>query len=57
MNREPWVIWGAAGALPMEDRIKSRLWEILDTHQPPPLPDGVAGQIEAILQAAEARRW
>jgi trimethylamine--corrinoid protein Co-methyltransferase len=55
MDREPWVNWEAAGALTMQDRIKSRLREILDTHQPPPLPDGVVEQIEAILQAAEAR--
>jgi trimethylamine--corrinoid protein Co-methyltransferase len=55
MDREPWVNWEAAGALTMQDRVRSRLREILNTHQPPPLPDGVAGQIEAILQAAEAR--
>jgi len=55
MDREPWVNWQAAGAQTMPDRIRARLREILATHQPPPLPDGAAEEIEAILQAAEAR--
>ncbi len=55
LDRQPWENWEAEGALETKDRVKSRLREILDTHQPPPLPEGVAGQIEAILEAAEAR--
>jgi len=55
MDRDPWVAWEAAGAQTMLDRIRAKLREILATHQPPPLPDGVAEKIEAILQAAEAR--
>ena len=39
----------------MLDRIKAKLRKILATHQPPPLPNGAAEKIEAILQAAEAR--
>jgi trimethylamine---corrinoid protein Co-methyltransferase len=55
MDRDPWESWEAAGAETMNDRIAARLNTILATHQPPPLPDGVAEEIEAILQAAEAR--
>ena len=55
MDRQPWVNWQAAGAQTMLDRIKAKLREILATHQPPPLPDGAAEKIEAILQEAEAR--
>jgi len=55
MDREPWVNWRAAGAQTMLDRIRAKLRDILATHQPPPLPDGVAERIEVILQAAEAR--
>ena len=55
MDREPWVSWEAAGAQTMIDRIRARLRHILATHQPPPLPAGAAGKIEAILEAAEAR--
>jgi trimethylamine:corrinoid methyltransferase-like protein len=55
MDRQLWVNWEAAGAPTMYDRVKARLREILTTHKPPPLPDGVAEKIEAILQAAEAR--
>ncbi len=56
MDRQPWESWQAAGALTMRDWIKIRLREILDAHQPTPLPDGAAEKIGAILQAAEARR-
>jgi trimethylamine--corrinoid protein Co-methyltransferase len=55
MDREPWVNWQAAGAHTMLDRVRTKLRGILATHQPPPLPDGAAGKIEAILQEAEAR--
>lgn len=55
MDREPWVNWQAAGAPTMADRVKTRLQGILDTHEPPPLPEGAAEEIEAVLQAAKAR--
>jgi trimethylamine:corrinoid methyltransferase-like protein len=55
MDRQPWVNWEVAGAPTMYDRVRARLREILATHKPPPMPDGAAEQIEAILQAAEAR--
>jgi trimethylamine--corrinoid protein Co-methyltransferase len=55
MDRNAWVIWEAAGAQTMLDRIRAKLREILSTHQPPPLPDGVTEKIEVILEAAEER--
>ncbi len=55
MDHQLWVNWEAAGSHTMNDRIQARLREILATHKPPPLPDGAAEKIEAILQAAEAR--
>ena len=55
MDRQPWINWEAAGSQTMYDRVKARLREILATHKPPPLPDGAAEKIEAILQAGEAR--
>ena len=55
MDRQPYETWQAAGAQTMNDRIRAKLQKILATHQPPPLPEGAAEKIEAILQAAEAR--
>ncbi len=55
MDREPWEMWEAAGSQTMNDRVKARLRKILTTHEPPPLPDGAAEKIEAILKRAEAR--
>jgi len=36
---------------------RSKSGGILATHQPPPLPEGAAEKIEAILEAAEEREW
>jgi trimethylamine--corrinoid protein Co-methyltransferase len=55
MDRTPWELWTDAGAPTMLDRIKQRVSTILQTHQPPPLPGGAAREIQAILDAAEAR--
>ena len=55
MDREPWINWQTAGSQTMLDRIQAKLQEILATHQPPPLPVGVAERIEAILREAEER--
>jgi trimethylamine:corrinoid methyltransferase-like protein len=55
MDREPWVIWDGAGRRTMEDRIRARLRRILDSHEPPPLPDTVSEKIAEILAVAEAR--
>jgi trimethylamine--corrinoid protein Co-methyltransferase len=52
-DRDPWVNWQAAGAPTVLDRIRERLHHILTTHQPPPLPDGAAERIAAILRTAE----
>lgn len=55
MDRDAWINWEAAGSLTMHDRIKARVREILATHKPPPLRDGAAEKIEAILEAAKVR--
>jgi trimethylamine--corrinoid protein Co-methyltransferase len=55
LDRQSWVNWEASGSQTMQDRIKTRLREILSTHKPVPLPDGAAAEIDAILAAAEAR--
>ena len=47
--------WEAAGAKTLGDRVQEKLTEILDTHQPPELSEGVPAQIEEILAEAEAR--
>jgi trimethylamine--corrinoid protein Co-methyltransferase len=55
MDRDPWVIWQENDAMTMYNRIKQRLQYILDQHQPLPAPEGIASQIDAVLQEAEAR--
>jgi trimethylamine--corrinoid protein Co-methyltransferase len=55
MDRTPWELWTDAGAPTMLDRIRQRVSTILQTHQPPPLPGGATREIQAILDAAEAR--
>jgi trimethylamine:corrinoid methyltransferase-like protein len=55
MDRQPWDVWEAAGGKTTTDRIRVKLKKILARHTPPPLPDGAAEKIEAILREAEAR--
>jgi trimethylamine--corrinoid protein Co-methyltransferase len=53
MDRQPWVNWELAGSQTMNDRIRTRLREILATHKPLPLPAGAAKEIRAILEEGE----
>ncbi len=55
MDRTAWETWAADGSEAIADRITHRLRFILETHEPPSLPDGALDQIEGVLQAAEAR--
>jgi trimethylamine:corrinoid methyltransferase-like protein len=48
-------VWEAAGSKTATDRIRAKLRKILARHTPPPLPDGAAEKIAAILREAEAR--
>jgi len=47
--------WETAGSKTLGDRVQEKLTGILETYQPPELPEGVPPQIEEILAAAEAR--
>jgi trimethylamine---corrinoid protein Co-methyltransferase len=55
MDRQTWASWEAQGSLTMKERIKGRLVKILSSHEPPPLPEDAAPQIDAVLERAEAR--
>jgi trimethylamine:corrinoid methyltransferase-like protein len=55
MDRDPWVVWQENDSMTMYNRIKQRLHDILENHEPLPIPKGVEIEIEAILQAAEKR--
>ena len=56
MDRQIWATWEAEGGLTMEKRIRKRLLQILETHRPEPLPEGVPAQIEAILEETVRRQ-
>ena len=45
--------WAATGSMTMHDRALLKAREILETHVPDPLPDGVADELAAIIRAAE----
>jgi trimethylamine--corrinoid protein Co-methyltransferase len=45
--------WAANGSLTVQDRALAKARKILETHQPDPLPDGVAEELQAIIRAAE----
>ena len=45
--------WTANGSLTVQDRALAKARKILETHQPDPLPDGVADELKAIIRGAE----
>ncbi|MEW5867818.1 MAG: trimethylamine methyltransferase family protein [Chloroflexota bacterium] len=55
MDRNAYTIWEKKGSKSARQRVQEKLGRILDEHQPLPLPEGAAEQIERILQAAEGR--
>jgi trimethylamine---corrinoid protein Co-methyltransferase len=55
MDRAPWVEWYNTGSITMHDRIKAKIQNILNTHQPVPLSEESTKKIAAILQAANHR--
>jgi len=56
LDRNAYIIWDQKGHTSMEERVNAKLQDILATHQPPALPEGVLEEIKAILSAAEARQ-
>lgn len=45
--------WTAAGSTTLHDRALAMARQILETHVPDPLPDGVAAELAAIIREAE----
>ncbi len=45
--------WEAAGATTLYDRASEKAREILETHRPEPLPEGVAAELRAIVADGE----
>jgi trimethylamine---corrinoid protein Co-methyltransferase len=46
--------WTSAGATDLYERARATARKILAEHRPPPLPEGVAAEVEDILRRAEA---
>ncbi len=45
--------WTTNGSLTIQDRALAKARKILETHQPDPLPDGVAEELAGIIRGAE----
>ena len=52
-TRQSWDGWVEGGSSSMGDRIRERVRQILDTHEPEPLEAGLAKEVDAIVKAAE----
>ena len=50
-DRGTWEDWEAAGRPSPRDRARERARALLASHIPPPLPDGLAGELDAIVAA------
>jgi trimethylamine--corrinoid protein Co-methyltransferase len=54
-DRSTYSKWKESGGLSMEERVHSRLRDILDNHYPPELPSEVVEKIHEILEKEEVR--
>jgi len=52
IGRQPRSSWEAAGAPDMRARAQEEARRILAEHHPPPLPEGVAAQLDEIVKEA-----
>jgi trimethylamine--corrinoid protein Co-methyltransferase len=55
MDRDPWDEWKENNSMTLYNRIRRRLHNILETHEPLPVPEGVKSEIDTILKTAEER--
>jgi trimethylamine--corrinoid protein Co-methyltransferase len=51
--REPYDVWQSKGAKEMDVRVKERMDEILETHQPKTLADNVVERLAALRRLGE----
>ncbi len=54
-DRRTWEVWDTAGRPEAAARARERVRSILASHEPLPLPDGVSGELDRIVEAFEAR--
>jgi trimethylamine---corrinoid protein Co-methyltransferase len=55
IERRNWEGWTAAGRLTFRERARARALSLLESHNPPPLPQDMAQALQAIVEAARAR--
>jgi trimethylamine--corrinoid protein Co-methyltransferase len=54
-NRQAYESWAAEGGSSIHERARDRARQILDEHQPEPLPEAVEAELWAVVRAAEQR--
>lgn len=54
MNRMTWDAWELAGRPDPSAAANEKAKEILQTHEPMPLPEGMQAELDAIMDAYEA---
>jgi trimethylamine--corrinoid protein Co-methyltransferase len=55
LNRTAYATWLEQGGLTYGELANRRVRHILESHQPPPLPEDVRAALRAIVQQADAR--
>ncbi|MHC4326020.1 MAG: trimethylamine methyltransferase family protein, partial [Planctomycetota bacterium] len=51
-TRQSWDGWAQGGKLSMADRLREQVKQILSSHEPEPLEDGLAKEVDEIVKAA-----
>ena len=55
MDRRTWDAWVAEGRPDPRVRADDRVRELLATHRPEPLPEGMEAELDAIMETYEAQ--
>jgi trimethylamine--corrinoid protein Co-methyltransferase len=55
IDRQMRRTWAATGAQTMDQRIRAKVLDLLEHHQPLPLPDGAEARLREIIAQVEAR--
>jgi trimethylamine--corrinoid protein Co-methyltransferase len=53
LDRHNWEEWEAAGSRTLQQRVRERVIDLIENHQPRPLPEGLEADLRGIIESAD----